>query len=128
MEKLKKSLWIAAGFICTLLAIVAYIVPLLPTPPFLAGALFCFAKGSKKFHDWLLYRTIFGKYFTIFMEKKALPRKFKYATIAILILGAIFSCVFVLPDWTLRAVLIFFITITVIAVWSVRNIEDFESS
>lgn len=124
MESFKKKLWIAAGIICLIIAVLAYIIPLIPTPPFLAASLYCFAKGSRRFHDWILYKTSFGKHFLVYREKKTLPKKFKVVTISILVVGALFSSVFVLNNWWLRGILIFFITITVIFLLFSKNTKE----
>lgn len=123
-SSIKKKLWIAAGIFFLFIAVLAYIIPLIPTPPFIAASLYCFAKGSRRFHDWLLYRTTFGKYFLIYREKGTLPKKFKIVAISILIFGAVFSSVFVFDNWWLRGTLIFFVILTVVFLLRSKNTEE----
>lgn len=60
--------WLAMG-----LATLGVILPLLPTTPFLLLAAWCFARSSPRFHDWLLYRSVFGRYLRHWQQHRALP-------------------------------------------------------
>nr|WP_024967298.1 DUF454 family protein [Pantoea sp. IMH] len=60
--------WLAMG-----LATIGVILPLLPTTPFLLLAAWCFARSSPRFHDWLLYRSVFGRYLRHWQQHRALP-------------------------------------------------------
>lgn len=53
---------IAIGVIFTLLGFAGAVLPLLPTTPFLLVAVICFAKSSKKFHDWLVQTKVYQAY------------------------------------------------------------------
>ncbi len=55
-----KLLYIFLGWIFFLLGVIGIFLPLLPTTPFLLLAGFCFSKGSKKFHAWLINHKYFG--------------------------------------------------------------------
>lgn len=51
-----KLLWIMLGFVCLGLGTVGVVIPVLPTVPFYMSTLFCFAKSSRKLHDWFQSR------------------------------------------------------------------------
>jgi uncharacterized membrane protein YbaN (DUF454 family) len=53
-------LFVIAGFLFLALGIVGIALPVLPTTPFLLLASFCFLKGSKRLHDWLMANKHFG--------------------------------------------------------------------
>jgi len=49
-----KGLLIVAGTFFLVLGIIGIFMPLLPTTPFLLLAAACYARGSKKFYQWLI--------------------------------------------------------------------------
>lgn len=57
-----RYLLIAVGITFTLLGFAGAVLPLLPTTPFLLVAVICFAKSSKRFHDWLVQTKIYQAY------------------------------------------------------------------
>jgi uncharacterized protein len=50
----------AIGILCLILSAVAAILPVLPVTPFLVVAAACFARSSRRFHDWLVGHRILG--------------------------------------------------------------------
>lgn len=77
------------------MAILGIFLPLLPTTPFLLLAAACYAKGSKRFYNWLLNNKFFGKYITSYREGKGIPIKSKIITISLLWLTISYSVIFV---------------------------------
>ncbi|MEO0761410.1 MAG: YbaN family protein [Pseudomonadota bacterium] len=55
-----RLLWTIGGWIAFGFGTLGVVLPLLPTVPFMLLAAFCFARGSERFHDWLMNRTRFG--------------------------------------------------------------------
>ena len=55
-----RFLWTCAGWTAFGLGIIGIALPLLPTVPFMLLAAFCFARGSERFHDWLVHHPRFG--------------------------------------------------------------------
>ncbi|RJP32224.1 MAG: DUF454 domain-containing protein [Candidatus Omnitrophota bacterium] len=53
-------LWIGAGAISLILAIIGIILPLLPTTPLVILAAYCFSKSSPHLHQWLQTNHYFG--------------------------------------------------------------------
>jgi uncharacterized membrane protein YbaN (DUF454 family) len=53
-------LFVAAGCLFVALGVVGIVLPVLPTTPFLLLASFCFLKGSKRLHHWLMNHKYFG--------------------------------------------------------------------
>ncbi|MGL4990335.1 MAG: YbaN family protein [Sarcina sp.] len=77
MNKIKKYIYITIGILSFVLGAIGVILPILPTTPFLLLSSFCFAKGSKRFNNWLLSSKIYKKHLESFINKKAMTLKQK---------------------------------------------------
>lgn len=73
--------WIVLGFLCLGLGTVGVVLPILPTVPFYMGTVFCFAKSSRKLHDWFIGTSLYKKHLESFVEKKAMTMKTKLTII-----------------------------------------------
>ncbi len=74
----KRRCFIAAGFVSIAMGILGIVLPVLPTTPFMLLGAYCFARGSQKWHDWLINHRIFGEYILAFRDRRGLTRKQKY--------------------------------------------------
>ena len=91
---------IAAGFACVALGVIGIFVPLLPTTPFMLLAAACFARGSRRFHDWLLANRTFGPLIHEWRRHRSIPRRTKFAAIALMAATlAVSIAFFVQPAW-----------------------------
>jgi uncharacterized membrane protein YbaN (DUF454 family) len=50
----KRHMLFAAGILCLLLAILGFLLPVMPGAPFLLAAIACFSRSSEKMHRWIL--------------------------------------------------------------------------
>lgn len=55
-----KYLYLISGFVSLFFGIIAALAPVLPAFLFIIFAAFCFARGSERFHDWLVTHKWFG--------------------------------------------------------------------
>lgn len=56
----RNAVLIVLGWGFVALGVVGVVLPVLPTTPFMLIALWCFARSSKRFHDWLYHHRLFG--------------------------------------------------------------------
>ncbi len=99
-------LLVTAGSISLGLGILGIITPLLPTTPFLLLAAACYYRGSDRLHNWLLNHTVFGKYITDYLEKRAIPGRMKIKTVSLLWITIGISAVFFTDSLWIRLLLL----------------------
>ena len=97
---LVRAALIAAGSLCVVLGIIGIFLPLLPTTPFMLLAAACFARSSRRFHDWLLANRTFGPLISEWERHRSIPRRTKLTAIALMSLTlAVSIAFFVEPRW-----------------------------
>ncbi len=92
--RLKSRIYISAGFVCVALGIIGIPTPLLPTTPFLLLAAFLFARGSERWHRWLMTHSTLSPYIIAFRDKRGLTRAQKWriaglVSLTMLVTGAL---------------------------------------
>lgn len=81
-----RYLYISAGFISLALGIIGVVTPVLPTTPFILLSGYCFARGSERFHNWIMGHKYFGPMIRAFRDEKRIPLKAKvFATVMIVV-------------------------------------------
>jgi hypothetical protein len=93
MDHWKSRLYITAGFVAVGLGLIGIPTPLLPTTPFLLLAALCFARGSERWHRWLMTHRTLSPYIIAFRNKNGLTRHQKWriaslVSITLLVTGA----------------------------------------
>ena len=74
---LKKILYIVIGCVSLGIGAVGAVLPLLPAFPFLLLAAFCFARSSKKLHDWFVSTKLYKDNLESYVAGKGMTRKTK---------------------------------------------------
>jgi len=93
-------LLMAAGALCVVLGVIGIFLPLLPTTPLMLLAAACFARSSRRFHDWLLANRTFGPLILEWEKHRSIPRRTKFTAIALMSATLTVSIVFfVEPRW-----------------------------
>jgi len=79
MSKIQKAFWVTLGFIFLAIAYIGVITPGIPwsTPTVIAA--YCFAKGSERWHNWIMNHKLFGPFLKNWSEKRVFPIYGKWA-------------------------------------------------
>ena len=89
-----------AGGLALGLGLIGIFLPLLPTTPFVLLAAACFARGSERFHDWLLANRTFGPMVYEWERHRSIPYRTKITAIVLMSTTlAISITFFVQPLW-----------------------------
>lgn len=72
-----KLLWIILGFLCLGLGTIGVLLPILPTVPFYMATVFCFAKSSRKLHDWFVGTKLYKNHLDSFVKQRAMKMSTK---------------------------------------------------
>lgn len=75
---LKKTIYIIIGCTGVALGAIGAVVPLLPAFPFLLLAAFCFAKSSKRLHNWFVSTKLYKKNLESYVQGKGMTLKVKF--------------------------------------------------
>ena len=117
-NKIVRLILIILGFISVFLGILGFVLPILPTTPFLLLAVALFARSSNKFHGWMLNNKWFGKILKDYYDGKGVTVKIKFFAITILWITIIVTIVFALKLFWVRLLLIVIATIVSIYIIS----------
>ena len=67
-----RVIWMVLGFVCLGIGTIGVVLPVLPTVPFYMATAFCFAKSSKKLHDWFVETNLYKKHLDSFVKQRAM--------------------------------------------------------
>lgn len=93
------------GFISLALGLIGIVLPILPTVPFFLLTTFCFAKSSKKFHDWFLASKVYKRYMSGFAEHKSMSISGELSLMIIVSLMLSCACL-MCPDILIMAIIL----------------------
>ena len=82
-----RLLFILLGGLFLGLGVIGILLPILPTTPFVLVAALCFAKGSKRCHQWLLKHRVFGKILRDWQHNRAVPLAGKILSLSMMTLS-----------------------------------------
>lgn len=95
-----RAFFLAAGTLCLGLGLAGIFLPLLPTTPFVLLAAACYARGSRRFYDWLLANRTFGPIILEWRRHHSIPYRTKVTAIVLMSVTLAVSIVFfVRPPW-----------------------------
>ena len=113
-----RGLYVGAGWVCLALGFLGVFLPLLPTTPLVLLAAFCFSRGSRRFHTWLLETRLFGPLIQNWQRHGVIgPRAKVLATIMLVALFA-YTVGWVPVWWGLKVVLVLIAVGVLYFIWS----------
>ena len=89
-----------------IIGIIGIFIPILPTTPFLLLAAACYARGSKKFYNWLINNKWFGEYIKNYREGRGIPLSVKIISITFLWITIAFSIFIIVINFLIQVILI----------------------
>ena len=110
-----KTTWLIGGVVSTGLGITGYILPVMPGTTFIIIALYCFARSSERYHNWLLNNKYFGQTLRDFKEGKGMSKKAKWSAYTCVLISISISLFFASNVW----VSLFLIVCLILAITSI---------
>lgn len=87
-------MWILCGGLALAAGVIGLALPLVPTVPFLLLAAFCFARSSRRLHDWLVTHPTFGPPIEDWNRRGAIRRRTKWVSTASILTALALSLAF----------------------------------
>jgi uncharacterized membrane protein YbaN (DUF454 family) len=95
-----RAFFIGAGTVALVLGLLGIFLPVLPTTPFVLLAAACYARGSRRFYEWLLAQPMFGPIVREWQQHRSIPYRTKLTAVVLMSLTLGTSIVFfVKPIW-----------------------------
>ena len=123
-ERLIRTLLVVAGTAFLALGIVGIFLPLLPTTPFLLLSAACYARGSRRFYNWLLNNRLFGTYIRNYREGRGIKLRVKVLALAVLWATITYSAFFITSNIPLRVVLLVMASGASVHILRIRTLRE----
>jgi uncharacterized membrane protein YbaN (DUF454 family) len=117
------SILVVSGTFFLLIGTIGIFIPILPTTPFLLLAAVCYAKGSKKFYNWLINNKWFGEYIKNYQEGRGISLTAKIVTITILWITITFSAFIFVSHFLIQIILIIIAILVTIHILTVKTMK-----
>ena len=114
---IKRIIWFSLGMISLGMAYIGVVTPGIPFSIFLVFAAYCFAKSSKKWHDWIYNHKYFGPFLTNWYQYRVFPLYAKWSMVLVM------SATLVFTYWATGNLTLFLWTFAImaaVAIWAVK--------
>lgn len=116
-----RFVFLMGGFLFTFLAILGFLLPLLPTTPFLLAASACFFKSSDRFYRFIMENRWFGHYLQNYQAGLGIPLKVKLMALSFMWTSTLISA-FIFAPWLWLKLLLIGISLAItIHLWMVKT-------
>ena len=105
-DAILNKIFVGSGSFFLVLGIIGIFIPILPTTPFLLLATACYARGSKRFYNWLINNKWFGEYIKNYRERRGIPSSVKIISITFLWITIGFSTIIIVSNFLIQIILI----------------------
>ena len=102
--RVRRHLYLIAGFVSLGLAVIGAILPVMPTTVFVILAAWCFARSSPRLEQRLLDHPAFGPHILRWRENGAISRKGKLAATGAFALSIAVGLIFAPWPWSLAPI------------------------
>ena len=72
-----RPIYFIIGFVSMILGAIGIVLPVLPTTPLWLLSAWCFAKSSKRFHNWFVSTKLYKKHLDSFVEHRSMTKRTK---------------------------------------------------
>lgn len=127
MNKVKKLIWFSLGMLFLGISYIGVVTPGIPWSTPAVAAAYCFARSSKRWHDWIMNHKLFGPFLKNWSEKRIFPVYGKWAMVITMDISLI-TLWFTTHNWKL--VLLVGAGMTLCAIWALRypsNIAEYDT-
>ena len=118
---LTRPLFFALGFLFLGLAFVGFVLPMVPGLFFLMVSAGCFAKSSKRWHDWLLNSKMLGPMIRDWQDNRSISWTSKLVAIVGTIIFGGYSIYYMIDVAWLQWTAVFFMTTGIAIIASLKS-------
>ncbi len=120
---LLRALFAFLGLTFFALGILGIFLPLLPTTPFMLLSAYLFLQSSNRLYSWLINHKVFGRYIRDYIEKRSIPKRVKWYTLALLWASIIWCVAMLQLSTPIRVILLLIAVGVTIHVVKLRSSE-----
>lgn len=126
MEKIKRAIWVCLGMICLGVSYIGIVTPGIPWSTPCVGAAYCFARGSERWHNYIMSHKLFGPFLRNWSTMRIFPKYGKWAMVVTMDISLIMLW-FTTHNWKLVASI--GLGMMLCAVWALKypsSVEEYQ--
>lgn len=127
--KISRVFWLVLGLISLAFVGIGAVLPMIPYFPFLMLSTFCFAKSSKRLHNWIINTNLYKKNLDSFVKGKGMTvaAKIRIMTTVTIVMAFGFVVMFLkeiyIPCYILAGVWVMHILIFIFGIKTMPTVE-----